>query len=137
MTLRRPSGIARRLLWALAVVWSLPFLLWLAYLLFVKATTTSLWWPRQPFSEEAWKRSSRGERYLFSKELLDLLEGRSETSVVELLGQPDTQGSDYAGKYLAYVIRAESALGLDYEQLLIIEFDHKGMVRHCRFALAD
>lgn len=71
---------------------ALLYLLGFAYV-FAKSKyqASTLSWPSETFTAEAWKSSAPAQRYRFYRDLARkrLLEGKSESGVVDLLGPPD------------------------------------------------
>jgi len=89
--------------------------------------TSTISWPREPFTPNQWKRSAPENRYVFFRSLREqhLLDDARKAEVVELLGTPTYEAPD--GLYMTYAIKqAEpSEISFNFVYLLSIEFDRE------------
>ena len=65
-----------------------------------------VWWASSKFDQEAWKSTTEKKRYIYVKDLLrrDLLIGKSEEEVIDMLGQSESApGAPSSAQYLIKV----------------------------------
>lgn len=79
-------------------------------------------WPTQPFNVSAWAGTPENDRYIFVHDLIDrdLLHGKNETEVREMLGSPSSKSEgDHA---LSYVVKTGGS-GFNQVYILDIRFN--------------
>ncbi len=88
-------------------------------------------WPTAQFTPEVWRSAAKEERFLLYNDLAarKVLEGKTKSDVVTLLGKPDFEAPD--GRYITYVVKAASPneYTLNAIYLLHIDLDEKGDVK--------
>jgi hypothetical protein len=108
-------------------------LLWLGVVVVVIAASaahlvarsgTTLGWPRQRFSQDAWASAPPEARYVFFKDLRDreVLAGMSRQEVLNLLGTKD-QTAPVGAPYLSYVVKYRDENEYSFNAIYILQIE--------------
>jgi hypothetical protein len=96
-----------------------------SFMILVSCSTDPESWPKDPFNEAVWARTTEGERYKVALDLRDrkVLQGKTAEEVKQLLGAPSYESKDY----ITYIVKI-GGRGFNEIYLLDIRMNGSGVV---------